>query len=245
METRERTQDFVIAIRPRKFVVVLVIILAILILLSLAIDVTEELTGERNLFGFRESFDLTRGPNISRFYNMLLLLIGALLLASIAQYHKNVRGAGSWMWAVMAVIFLTLALLKVTDFLSVTGLALDKLRVPWFTRGAVALPFLFILVLYFGYFVYKLPGDVRGEVLLAAAVYLTGAVVLDTFEWWNYADFMSGSLYYDVLSTLEETLEMTGVIIFIHALLRYLERYVHQVRINITGQNAKIEPYEN
>jgi hypothetical protein len=69
--------------------------------------------------------------------------------------------------------------------------------------------------------------------MIAAALYIGGAVGLELVGG-RYAE-MHGlkNLTYSMIATAEETLEMAGVIVFIYALLRYIADNYIEVRFQI------------
>ena len=69
--------------------------------------------------------------------------------------------------------------------------------------------------------------------VFAAATYLSGVIVMELVG--GYFDEIHGSnnFRYNMISALEESLEMTGLIIFIYGLLDYLSREYDTVEFNI------------
>jgi len=57
--------------------------------------------------------------------------------------------------------------------------------------------------------------------VIAAVVYVAGAAGMEVVE--ALLDRLWGSLSFSLLTIVEETLEMAGLVIFIHALLSYLK----------------------
>lgn len=89
----------------------------------------------------------------------------------------------------------------------------------WVTVGII---FVVIAATYYYRFLFSLPRNTRNLFLLAATSFITGAIVVESFTGlyaYNYGD---ETYFYLLIGTLEEFLEMLGIIIFIQALLSYL-----------------------
>jgi len=67
--------------------------------------------------------------------------------------------------------------------------------------------------------------------VLAAIVYVAGAAGIEIVE--ALVDRLSGSFSFSLLTIVEETLEMAGLVIFIHALLSHLKDVPDRGRIVI------------
>ena len=57
--------------------------------------------------------------------------------------------------------------------------------------------------------------------VIAAVVYVAGAAGMEIVE--ALLDRLSGSFSFSMMTIVEETLEMAGLVLFIHALLAYLK----------------------
>lgn len=80
-------------------------------------------------------------------------------------------------------------------------------------------------------FLLHLPFRSRMLFLTSAVVYVGGALGMEMVGGWYAQNYGSGNLSYVAIATLEETLEMLGVVIFIYALLRYLAAEIGAVRL--------------
>lgn len=56
-----------------------------------------------------------------------------------------------------------------------------------------------------------------------------------------------GGLAYALVTTLEESLEMVGIVVFIHGLISYIKTYLGGVSWNIyiPGKNSQVTEYQN
>jgi hypothetical protein len=70
-------------------------------------------------------------------------------------------------------------------------------------------------------FLLHLPAKTRLRFLIAATIYLGGAIGVELFGSQHAELYGYENLTYSMIATLEESLEMTGLIVFIWALMNY------------------------
>ena len=87
---------------------------------------------------------------------------------------------------------------------------------PYFALGAASLFFYIPFC--------KKIGPVRRCMFLSAGVFLFGVVIIESFEGWLFSNSLASSLTCIFLEALEEILEMSGVVIFIYALLEHIRK---------------------
>ena len=86
----------------------------------------------------------------------------------------------------------------------------------------LAIPLVLIFAIAYTRFFFHLPPNIRILVFLAALIYIGGVIGGEMFSGWYASKFGEGDANYIMLTIFEETLEMSGIIVFIHALLLYL-----------------------
>ena len=94
-----------------------------------------------------------------------------------------------------------------------------------------------ILGLLFLKFLLRLPPLTRWSFLGAGAVYLGGAIGIEMIGGRYAESHGDENLTYQLLTHLEESMEMAGMIVFIHALLRYLAEQCPKVEFRIAERN--------
>lgn len=201
------------------------------------------LSGGRPGRVFFEKFFFDREANFPSFFSSFILFGAAVLLAVIGQL-KRADGDAFWKhWLGLSGIFLFLA---VDETVSLHESLIEPLRDTFHLSGYLYFSWVlaggaFVLLFAAAYarFLGNLSGPMRGRFILAGAVYVGGAVVLEAL---GSRYFTPGSsdlaLYYQtptylVLMTLEESLEMGGILLFIATLLAYLKAYVHRLVITV------------
>ena len=92
---------------------------------------------------------------------------------------------------------------------------------------------LIIFLLVYVKFVFNLPSKTRILFLIAGSVYVAGAEGMEIIgEFYSklHADNITLVI---MLTTIEELLEMTGVVIFIYALMSYIDSELKDIRLSI------------
>lgn len=189
-------------------------------------------------------FDLAQEKNIPTFFSTLLACLASGLLLLIALARKQMLR--SWkMWAGLSAVFLLVGL---DEFIGMHEQLSKPLRALLDTQGllyfAWILPYGLLVMLLagiYGQFVFELPAHIRNGLLLAATFFLAGGLGFEILGGWlTEYPHLAGSPLYGVLTTIEESLEMAGMIVFIHTLMRYIE----DVQKNILIQLGMHDPLQ-
>jgi hypothetical protein len=172
---------------------------------------------------FAATFDVNDEANVPTLYSTLAILGCAVLLHVIAGVEREAGGRWSRHWRLMSVIFVGLA---ADEFLRFHEVINHRLHLPVFTWSWIAVGIVFVIVvgLIFFRMIDQLPSLTRGLFILAALIYLGGAIVTEMVASQHIAEWGYDSLRYAFCVTAEEFLEMMGIVIFIYALLSYLTR---------------------
>jgi hypothetical protein len=176
--------------------------------------------------GWVASFDLDGERNVPSVFSTGLILLCAGLMTVIARIERGPNRRGWWG---LAAIFVFLA---ADELVSLHERLIEPLRAALHTSGLLYFAWLIpygLAVLVTGAlylrFLLRLPGTTRRRVIIAGVVYLTGAVGLELIGG-AYLESLGNrhNLPYELLTTLEETLEMAGMILLARGLLGHWER---------------------
>ena len=177
--------------------------------------------------------------SIPTWYSSTLLLISSLLLGVIAYLKKAANGDYVFHWTLLALIFLFMSIddsAELHERLNFFQIYIGgiKLKYSWILFGAV---FVFIVFLLYFRFIFKLPSKIRNLFILSGILFVLGAIGLELIGWTHKALFFQGKYLWIIISTLEESLEMLGTVIFIYALLKYIELHSNNLTIQIQNNN--------
>ena len=165
--------------------------------------------------------------NIPAWFSAALLLLAAFLLAAIASAERRVGGQAA-LWSLLAGIFVLLSLDEVAQLheLSIRPLrdhfhATGLLYFTWIVPAGVAATA--AAVGYSG-FLASLPRRSRSLFLLSGAIYVGGALFVEAISGRQASLHGEHTVAYHLIVTVEELLEMSGVVLFIYALLDHIRR---------------------
>jgi len=184
-----------------------------------------------NVYGLTKLFDVDGEDNIPAFFSFAIMMYAVALLGYIAIHRRSVDRPRTAYWAGLAVVFTYLAIDEgfeiheriskmSASFIGAHELKLYAWLVPYAFLGIA-----FLAV--YARFLLQLPRVDALRILRSGIVYVAGAGVAEAIgAWYVHVYHTEHALGYDVETAIEESLEMVGVIMFIYALLKYIEVYV-------------------
>jgi hypothetical protein len=175
------------------------------------------------------AFDLDEELNVPTAYQSATLLGSSVLLFSIARQTRRAGRPHAGYWVELALVFLFLFLDESVRIHERVGQFRDYLpfqagrlvRSGWVMFGVV---FVVVIAIVNLRFLLNLPRRTALALVIAGCVYVAGAVGMEIAAGPWITAHGRDNVGYALLASLEEALEMTGVIIFIHALLAYRRR---------------------
>lgn len=182
-------------------------------------------------------FDMWSEVSIPSWYAVTLLLIASAILAVIAVAKYAAHDSFRLHWAALSVIFLALSVDEAADIHGQVSYALnEKLNTSGFLAYAWIIPAAVLVVvvgLAYLRFLLHLPASVRIRIVIAGAIFLSGALVMEAIEGRYDSSHGVETMTYRVMVGIEETLEMAGAILFISTLLAYLASLAEAVELRI------------
>lgn len=217
---------------------------AFLILASLTGQLVKYLGGHDVVYGLVRLFYVDYENTVPSFFSASLLLMAALLLALISTLKQASQATHRFQWRMLSCTFLFMA---VDEAASIHELLIGPMRsllgqeasgiffFAWVIPGiAIAL----IFGLSYLRLLLHLPLKTKWTIVLAATLYLGGAIGMELIGG-RYAHLHGmENLTYSMLATVEESLEMTGAIIFIHALLNYIADSYREIQLHLTASKG-------
>jgi hypothetical protein len=218
-------------------------IAALLVAISLAALLVRYIGGHDYVYGLlplsERIFNVDTEQNVTTLFSVFLLLCAAALLGFISLLKRQQRNPDLPKWMILTCGFIYLAIDEGWSYHEMLDEPvrqllghdhLEKFYVGWVLpamAGAV------ILAIFFLRFLLRLPPSTRRSFLGAGLAYLGGAVGVEMIGGRQLEPHGLESLTYQLLTHLEESMEMAGIIIFIYALLRYLAEHYPRVEFLI------------
>ena len=229
--------DNPIVLSPRKTSIIFGAIALILVLISLTGQILRYLTEYDNAFGLISLVDVNLELSIPTMFSVILLFITSALLAVITVLKKKRNEQFVWSWAILTIGFLYMSL---DEMSSIHELAINPIRkifgddLPGYIFFAWVVPAIVvvsILAISYVKFFFKLPKKTKIAVLISAVLYLGGALGLEMIGGYYASIYGIKNLGFNLISTVEETFEMAGIIVFINALMKYIQGNFKEVII--------------
>lgn len=217
-------------IRPAQVRRFMLTIISILTLLHVSQLCVYFYINDADEFDFIQLFDFDYEGNLPSFYSALALLYCAIQLWFIAKFEAQKNSTFRCHWFGLSGIFGFLALDEATALHEEVGDFVETLGIfeaEGFLYFAWVVPYgLLMIVFLLSYFkfVLHLPLVTKFNFILSGALFVLGAVGIETFSA-KEAD-MNGTttITYSILYTLEELFEMIAIVIFAHSLLMYQDK---------------------
>jgi hypothetical protein len=231
-------QNPTIKLEPRRVLITLLSVVTVLVALSIwgqkvrffGVGDIRGAWHEFWLDHLMNSFYLDKEGNIPTFFNALLLVISAQLLALISAWKFSVRDKFRYFWSGLALIFLFLALDESSSLHETLIKPLQTdfgsegfLRFSWVVAGAAAV-ILFALV--YLYFFLHLERKFKFLFFMSIAVYIGGVIGGEMISGYVASNFQIKSFIYGVTASIEESLELIGCSLLIYSLLEYIKDHL-------------------
>lgn len=236
-----------ILLEPKRVTRYFGLVIVLLLVAHLGAQFSIFVLGYDNVFGLIHMFSLNAENNIPAFYATFSLVFCSVLLALIALGKKSTGGRYALHWAGLSAIFLFLGMDESLSFHESTTVPLRKslntsgiLFYAWIIPYSIAL--LIFLFVYLRFLI-DLKKETRNQFILAGVIYVAGAMLFEIPGGLYDAEFGRHNPVYALISTIEELLEMGGVLLFIYALTSYLGVEFPRMSIGFTTEKgpARVE----
>ena len=164
----------------------------------------------------RQMFDVDEEENLPTWYSAFALLLTAAFLLLLALRKRTEHDPWARYWLGLAVAFCLLSLDEIAGLHETFNSTFES---SWGLLGTVVAA---VFGLAYVRFLRDLPASTRWRFLVAAFLYVGGAVAVEMATDWYADEDLLDTLSYNLWTAVEEGLEMTGVLVFLHALLGYM-----------------------
>ena len=185
-------------------------------------------------FDFIRLVDMDYEGNLPTLFSVLLFFLAAGLFWLLGRWQKflsartSIHPGDQFGWFGLSAIFVFLGAdegaklhEQVGDFMERYIEAEGFLYFPWIVPYVAV--FTVLVVIYLPFF-FRLSRTTRKSLSLSAFLFLLGAVIFDSLGGWEAYRNGTTTKLYSMLYTVEEVLEMTGLIVLIQTLMKELEK---------------------
>lgn len=225
-ERRASTRTPVGGVSPDAYLRLMSAILAVVLVLNLVAIYGFHTSDADRVRRLARLFLLDAESNFATLFNFSLIAVNAALLGLISLAAFDERDHWRWHWTILGLLFLLLAYDEAAS-LHERLMPIGRALVPgegllFFTWVIFGAGFVLVVVLAYLRFVLALPRRTSTLVVLAGALYVGGALGIEL--WGGHFASANGmdNIGFQLIATVEETLEIAGQILFGYALLGHI-----------------------
>lgn len=231
-----------VPINPSRILKMLAMVVILLTIASLSGQIYKHYFGtHRYLVSF---FDLDMEWNLPTWFSSMSLFFSSLLLAliALAKKQRNDRFFAHWACLSMAFLFLS-----IDEAIQLHEQTIEPLRTMlnadgmfYFTWVILAGMVLLVFGLAYIRFLADLPRFFRNLIILSGALYVGGALGMEVVGGHFASTSGQENMIYVLVTTIEEVLEMTGVMVLIYTLLSYIQFEFNGLQIESDEEAAEL-----
>jgi hypothetical protein len=230
-------------ISPHRLAYVLAFVALWLAFVNIAIHFAVYILGYEHLLGFARPFTFRGNATLAQWFATANLLLCALLLAIIAWGRQRETDTYRYHWTALAVIFCAISVVETTGLHELTSAPL-KAVVPatgllFHTWVVLGMLFTSIVAAFYVRFILHLPSKTRRLFLLAAALYVGGALGMEILRGPYNEVYGAKHMTAELMKTFEEFCQMLGIVVFIYTLLLYIKLYVKEINLQIIDKTSR------
>lgn len=194
--------------------------------------------GFSNFYGLKK-FYFDAEESVPTFFSSMTLLLSGALLALISFIKSKLNDPFKVHWQVLALLFVLLAIDEIAELHEMTIDPMVRmyhfsgyLRFPWVILGVIFM--IFFSIAYFRFLI-NLPMPYAWGFFFSCLIYLTGAIGVETISANLFISLKESpkDLIYNLVTTIEESFEMLGIIMFIVVLLSYIKSMINSINVTI------------
>ena len=227
---------------PQRVLVILEIIALVLSTVSLSIQALVYLAGSQKAAWFIPLVDVDHELSIPSIFSSLLYCTIGIVLILISKMKLQDRDIFRRYWLFLSFIFLFLCFDEGASIHELASAPVEKLmggsNLPGFMQYAWVIPglalVLLVAALYLRFLV-SLPRRTRIMLIDAGSIYFGGLLGIETLGAVYAGVHGMKNLTYNIFVTIEECMEMSGLILILYALLDYVKSTYTTLRIRLQG----------
>ncbi len=188
--------------------------------------------------------DVGSDTSLPTWFASFILFLCFLLLGFITGIKKQKGDRFFVHWFTLALLFLYISVDEVATFRETIGRAVRD-SVPtdgifYYNWVIVGIPFVIVFALAYIKFLAHLPKQIRRLFVMAGSLYVLGALGCEMVASLIHSSYGAQNLLYAFVTTIEEFLEMVGVVLFLQALMSYLSlQQIDQVKICVDADRMQ------
>ena len=232
-----------LSIPTKKIVGFLLITTIIINLLGLLRNIFEYVLNFESGSELLEIFNLNEEQNIPALYSAAILLFCSVIIYYISLNKKNPRDRYYRHWLWLSIIFFYLSLdeaISIHENLQVRFL-LEKEDILYHDSWVIVFSIL-VAIFIFTYrrFLLHLPWKTRRMFIISGFIYIFGCMGMEVVGSFTQEFYGKASMVHAMATTIEEFLEMMGIVVFINTLLSYSRALTHKSPLGDESKNVQV-----
>lgn len=232
-----------IVLSPSTLRRVVAVATALVSLAGLLVEVLKSIYRWKGRGGIVPLLSLSHEQNLPTFHTALLLLLAATLSALLATQARRQERRDVLPWWGLCAGFFYISVDEVLELHEQWGRPFRLGGVLHFGWVVPAAGILLVLAVLYARFLWRLPPRVRFRLVLAGGVYVLGAVAMELPLGYWVEKQGDKNLEYALIDWVEETLEMTGIALFVFTAIDMLSTAGARVRFG-APEAAETAPRE-
>jgi hypothetical protein len=223
-------------------------IISLLLVASMLGQISRLEFGHDSVYGLVQLFNVNLENNVPTFFSAFMLISSAVLAVIIGYACKQNRKNDSRYWFVLAAGFLFLGYDEVFQMHEQLGPPMRALlgggELGFFYFGWVVpgMIIVCVLALFFMKFLLRLPTHTRGWLLFSGCLYFGGCLGMEMVSGKYFELYRQDNLMYNILTTIEEGLEMAGAATLIYTLLKHISLSSPKIGFQMRATELPSEP---
>ena len=227
---------------PRRVTFVLIAIVAGLLVGGVLTQYIKLFYGHDVQLGLVRLLALDGEDNLPCWYSSVQLLLSSVALAVIGLSRKQEKNPYGWHWLTLSVLFLCLAIDEASSIHEMAAPPIERwfqaghlnsvswlVGTPWLLAG---IPFTISVFLVFVRFLWHLPRATMALFLIGGGLYVSGAVGIEDLAGHYLVNPGADETFtYQIMVTIEEGLEMVGIVVFLYGLMAYMA--THRISLEV------------
>ena len=208
----------------------------LLLIAHILVQTVRFTTGDERVFGLVYMFSVGADGNIPTFYSALALMFASMMLAFTGSLVHKARQPMSLYWFGLCMIF---SFLAADEMLELHEKLIEPVRTALNTSGlfyyAWIIPYAagaFVIGLVYLRFLLALPRRTGIGFIIAGGTFIAGAIGIEMLGGVIFEMVGGKDPLYVAAQTVEEALEMFGIVIFIYVIADYIANHFGSVSIS-------------
>lgn len=238
--TQKEPADLELHFRPRKILLILEFLALLLAITSFITQALIYLADSERAAWYVPLVDVDHELSLPTIYSVILFFCITFLLIFISKMKFGNRDQYRWHWFFLCLIIFFLGLdegASIHELISSpTGRLMGEKNLPGFMHYAWVLPAIIVVVVVvvvYIKFLFSLPKNTQRWLILAGLIYISGALGLETLGAIYAGVHGIKNLGYSAYVTIEEFMEMSGLIMALYALLDYVDKTYLTLRVRL------------